>query len=325
MSQATPAPDAHDTPNRHRIAAYLSVKDEAGIIHDTISHLRSIGVDYIIACDISSTDGTAELLRAYESDNFHLVTISDDAMGSRVSAEESWSLKSFTQFNNAPADWVIFLDADEFWLPASGNLKGCRALLLADIVTVRRLNIVLGPDGPMTPFPMKPEQYDQVLLYADPIRDNRKHMRAGSNLSWIRGEVMPKIMAKSGKIQALTPGMHNAVVPQDVSVRRMTADDVVIAHLALSTRERFYRKVANVRDIYTKNGIDLSAAGETWQEYGIAWHWRRWASMRAPLDLANEFERNVLSADELSKFRHAGIIRPASDILSGATTSATDG
>ena len=45
-----------------RIAAYLGVKDEVELIEPCIAHLRSIGVEHIMACDMSSTDGTAEVL-----------------------------------------------------------------------------------------------------------------------------------------------------------------------------------------------------------------------------------------------------------------------
>ena len=46
---------------------------------------------------------------------------------------------------------MIFLDADEFWLPASGSLKDCEALQAADVVTVERYNVVTGTGRPADP------------------------------------------------------------------------------------------------------------------------------------------------------------------------------
>jgi len=301
-----------------RIAAYLSVKDESEIIAHNIAHLRAIGIDYIIACDISSTDGTTDLLKAHESDDFKLVTMSDDAVGNQVPTDDTWFEQSFRQFRDAPADWIIFLDADEFWLPASGNLKTCSALRAADIVKVKRLNIVLGPEGPLMPRTLTPQHYDEVLLYAETIANNRQGMKRGDNASWIRGAVMPKIMARRGRIRGLTPGMHDAVVQEGDDIRRAVADDLLVAHLPLSTIERFAVKVKNVRGIYEREGIDLSAPGETWAEYGTAWHWRRWAGIGSATELAQEFGSNVLMPERMTELLHAGIVRSASNVLASA-------
>jgi hypothetical protein len=116
-----------------RIAAYLSVKDESEIIEQSIAHLRSIGVDYIMACDMSSSDGTAEILERYRSDTFSILTLPDEAVSDRTAQEDNWFSHALRRYKNAPADWVIFLDADEFWLPASGSLKYYKLLDTVDV------------------------------------------------------------------------------------------------------------------------------------------------------------------------------------------------
>ena len=110
-----------------RIAAYLGIKDEAEIIERSIAHLRAIGVDYIMVCDMSSTDGTAVILEKYRSDTFSILTLTNDAISLRVEEEDTWFSHSLRRYKNAPADWVLFLDADEFWLPASGKSQGLQS------------------------------------------------------------------------------------------------------------------------------------------------------------------------------------------------------
>ena len=113
-----------------RIAAYLGVKDEAELIEATIAHLRAISVDHIVACDMGSTDGTWELLERYRSkDDFWLVQLDDHEPG----YFENWDRTVADQVKQTGADWAIFLDADEYWIPASGSLKACAALGTADI------------------------------------------------------------------------------------------------------------------------------------------------------------------------------------------------
>jgi hypothetical protein len=176
------------------------------------------------------------------------------------------------------------------------------------------LNIVLGPEGPMKPQRLEPEHYDKLMLYAAPIPSNQEKMRSGENTSWIRGAVGPKIIARRSMIRGLTPGMHDAVVT-DGEVRRAVADDLLVAHLALSTITRFAAKVQNIRNIYARAGVDLSLPGETWQESGTAWHWRRWAEASTPEQLACEFGRNILGPAQVAQLLQEGVVRSACEVL----------
>jgi glycosyltransferase involved in cell wall biosynthesis len=297
---------------RPRIAAYLGVKDEVELIERTIAHLRTVGVDYIMACDMSSTDGTAEQLEKYRSDDFTIITLTNQALGVSGDKEDSWASHCLKRCVEAPADWVIFLDADEFWLPASGSLKECATLHAADVLSVERFNVVLGPDGPLVPREMSPSNYDEILLFAEPIANFHQQKQRDPNLPWLGGAVMPKTMAKLSMLEGLAPGQHDVCGDY---LRRAKPSDLVIAHLPFSTRARFERKVTNIRAIYDENRINLSRSEERWQNNGSAWHWRRWASLA---DLGPEFDSNVTSLAEIAKLRSAGIIQSARQMLAHA-------
>jgi len=94
----------------------LGVKDEIDLVEKTIAHLRAIGVDLIIAVDSYSTDGTADVLEAYRSDDFWFIQMSDLEPDG---PDKAWLRKNLELVQKADADWVIFLDADEYWIPAS--------------------------------------------------------------------------------------------------------------------------------------------------------------------------------------------------------------
>jgi hypothetical protein len=130
---------------------------------------------------------------------------------------------------------------------------------------------------------------------------------------------MPKIMARGDMIKGLGPGMHDAVIT-DSEVRRVVADDLLVAHLPFSTIGRFAAKVQNIRDIYARAGIDLSAPGETWQEFGTAWHWRRWAGFNSSEELMSEFDRNVLYPERMAQLMQEGLVRSASHVLTSGLT-----
>lgn len=299
-----------------RIAANLGVKDEAEIIERSIAHLREIGVDLIMVCDMSSTDGTAEILEKYRSDNFWVMTLNNETLSDRISFEKSWLHYNQERYRNAPADWVIFLDADEFWIPASGSLKDCEALRSADVVSVDRYNVPLGPHGPMAPETLRTTDYDDLLLIANGIPDFRNQLLGDLDAPWIMGAQEPKVMARPRKIGGLTHGLHD-VIDTDAPVRKLTARDLFVAHLPLSTPTRFARKVENIKAYYRQEGIDVTSAGGSWQNRAdaIGWHWRRWAAFTEDRQLAEEFGRNVFDAKLTSEMRKDGIIRSAGELL----------
>lgn len=98
----------------------LLVRDEADIVDAQIAFHLHAGVDYVIAMDNGSTDGTTEILERYaEAGRLHLLRESGDDM-----RQQEWVTRmarlAATDFE---ADWVINSDADEFWWPRGGTLK----------------------------------------------------------------------------------------------------------------------------------------------------------------------------------------------------------
>jgi glycosyltransferase involved in cell wall biosynthesis len=288
-----------------RIAAHLGVKDEAELVQRTIAHLRAIGVDLIIAVDSYSTDGTAEILESYRSeDDFWLIQMSDLEPDG---PERAWLRKNLELVQQAEADWVIFLDADEFWVPASGSLRECAALPDHDLLSVDRFNIALGPDGPMMPDELVPRRYDELLLFVEPVPDLRNRLQAGHDTPWIRGVPAPKIMVRPGRIRELIDGMHDAVANADAPLRRTKPRDLLITHLPFTTRARFRRKVDNARKVVRVHDEYL---GEH-----LAWHWRRWVELAREGRIDEEFDRQHLSAAALATMRASGAVHSAAEVF----------
>jgi hypothetical protein len=181
------------------------------------------------------------------------------------------------------------------------------------VLSVERYNVVLAASGPLIPDEMDSRNYDQVLLFAERIPDFRLQLREEANLPWIAGAIGPKIMARVSKLQGLTAGQHAAIDPEK-ALKHETPDDLLIAHLALSTPTRFERKLRNIRAIYEDAGIDLSRPEQSWENYAEAWHWRRWATIADP---GAEFQRNVTSPDSIARLRGRGVIRSAREMLAG--------
>ena len=99
-----------------RIGAVLGVKDEVELIDDCVAHLRAIGVDHVVAVDGGSNDGSLERLERHASERF-LVRHYDDLDPDL----DAWERVHLAAARAGDTDWTVFLDVDEFWIPAAGT------------------------------------------------------------------------------------------------------------------------------------------------------------------------------------------------------------
>ena len=102
-----------------KLVQTLVVRDEADIVGAQIDYHLSAGVDFIIASDHESHDGTTEILERYQRDG-HLRRIA--VHGEMRDGPWRTRMARLAATDHA-ADWVINTDADEFWMPRGGTLK----------------------------------------------------------------------------------------------------------------------------------------------------------------------------------------------------------
>ncbi len=102
-----------------KLVQTLLVRDEVDIVDAQIAYHLNAGVDFVIATDNDSRDGTTDILESYARDG-HLRRIFErDEM-----RESTWRTR-MARLAEAEhhADWVIHTDADEFWVPHSATLR----------------------------------------------------------------------------------------------------------------------------------------------------------------------------------------------------------
>jgi Glycosyl transferase family 2 len=159
-----------------KIVQTLVVRDEADIVDDQIAYHLNAGVDFVIACDHQSVDGTTDILERYARDG-HLRRIAVDGVMQDGPWRTQMARLAATEY---AAEWIINTDADEFWMPRGGTL----AELFASVP--RTHGVVFALSRHFVPRPDDGAHFSERMVVRatpraaihDPTSPYRPHLKA---------------------------------------------------------------------------------------------------------------------------------------------------
>ncbi len=205
-----------------KLVQTLVVRDEADIVGAQIDYHLKAGVDFVLATDHDSRDGTTEILASYERQGVLRLFREQGEMRESVWRSRMARLAA----TEHGADWVINTDADEFWMPRRGTLKE------ALVAVPREFGVVWAITRHFLPMPGNMESFSErmtVRLSAtaplnDPTSPYRPHAKAAHRAD-------PEIVVLFGSHDVVT-----TLVP----LRGWYPADVL--HFPFRTREQYERK-----------------------------------------------------------------------------------
>lgn len=159
-----------------KLVQTLVVRDEVDIIDAQIAYHLSAGVDFVIATDHDSEDGTLEILESYERRG--MLQLFRERGRVR---ESDWRTRmARAAANEHGADWVINTDADEFWVPRHGSLKDVLAAVpgAAGVVWATTCHFVPRPDDGAFFAERMTARFAGDAALNDPTSPYRPHAKA---------------------------------------------------------------------------------------------------------------------------------------------------
>jgi hypothetical protein len=259
-----------------RLFGVLLVRDEVDIVRLCVLHHLSAGCERIIALDNGSTDGTKTVLRRLAA-RVPLSWSSDP--GPYQQGEFVTGLAR--EAARAGADWILPLDADEFWVAPGGLAEGLERRSHTGGVQVARDDFVQRrdkrrrmPAGVLTMTMRVPSPSPDPAAVDDFI---------GGRSSMFELRVGDKLAMRATAELVVERGAHTA---SGLAAPPEEATDITILHAPLRARECLERKA--------EHGERVEQAG--WGA-SQAWHVRHWAGRVRAGALDEEWDAHSYDGD----------------------------
>ena len=255
------------------------VRNESDIIRIHVLHHLAIGLDRILVVDNGSSDGTDRILGELSRDG-RVRWTSDSGPFRQEAVLTELAREAF----RAGADWVVPLDADEFWCAPGRDL---RSVLAASGAAALRVNVVN--------FIQRREQLTSTpegLLHmthrvAEPVPGNEEARRlmAKQRLAFVELAFRQKWIVRPSDSVAIAWGSHRY---WGVDGPAESTDEIACLHAPIRSRGVMQAKAERAARMKEARAARTNEASV---RHKVP-HWRRWLDLSEEDKLDEEWAAN---------------------------------
>ena len=254
------------------VGLYL-LRNEADIIETNLRHHFVSVIDEAIVIDNGSTDGTIELVSELAED---LPIRLASEVGPMYQSDRVTRMARFAVMQGA--DWVLPIDADEFWVCAGGSFRavledtpaGVGALFVELVTFVQSRDVLAARPGCLASMTMRPEH--QV----GPMEELPRLVR-DEEVGWVEIMYTPKCVHRARPGITVPKGNHRTGVPDG-----RASDMLTCLHAPMRAFSTLAVKLDHGRREAEANGpLEVEAS----------WHVKRWWQMARERTLDREWRR----------------------------------
>lgn len=272
---------------KRRLVMTLLVRDEADIIERNICFHLNQGVDFIVAADNGSTDGTVGILKKYQEKGLLFLK----HIPEKTYEQSKWvSDLAKIAVQEYGATHLMHVDADEFWMAKTGNLK-FHLPRAHQIYNVPLLNYL--PNYETQNF--FEEQHYAVVK---PYQRVGRH-RYDNAHRYLLNKHGTKVLTSS-EFTKVAQGNHFIVTEGKVGVE---TKQILIHHFPIRSYRQFERKVINGGTSYEKNP-DRSP--------DIGWQWKEWYQLYKADLLHRSYREICINPNEQKLLEFLGVVKKVS-------------
>lgn len=253
------------------------VRNEADIIRVNILHHLSLGLDCLHIVDHGSSDGTDRELQRLSRDN-QVRWCRDDSPFNQSEITTGLAREAF----RSGADWVVPIDADEFWWAPKKNFREVLSLSTAGAIRIEIVNFIQrSGQERVSPEALLHMTRRVAQPFGPPERCSE--LVESRQISFVEMMYPPKWISRASETIEIAAGNHEA---SGVEGPYEDRDEIICLHAPLRARSGLEAKA----DV----GRQHEEAG--WPE-GYGWHKRRWYRLQREQALDEEWAANSYTGD----------------------------
>jgi len=271
-------------PNNIMLVMTILVKNEADIIEANIKTHASLGVDAFVIMDNNSTDGTREILSNLQK-KFEITIIDEKGY---YQQKKFMTKLAFLAKKIYKPDWIINNDADEFWIPNSGNSLKEHLNFKGGILRIDRFNMIP---------PIESIEKEDMFLNSIYEVSNQINYRVAKreDISVLLGQASRKVITNPYGLVKINSGNHSA---EHIAFwNKKISNEIKNYHYPIRSYKQFEKRVITRKEVL-----------DNFPNVKMGNHYRMLVAKYNSGKLKDEYKKFLFKDNEIKLLQKIGIL-----------------